>query len=104
MAFVDIDKAFDRVLREVVWWAQRYLGVDEWIVSVIKAMYKDASTKVRLNERVSERERVGLSMLRLGCIRAQFSAHCYSSLCWRLCQENSWKAYLWNCFMRMILF
>ena len=51
MAFVDLEKAFDRVPREVVWWALRYLGVDEWIVSVIKAMYEDASTKVRMNGR-----------------------------------------------------
>ena len=29
MAFVDLEKAFDRVPREVVWWALRYLGVDE---------------------------------------------------------------------------
>ena len=50
---VDLEKAFDRVPREVVWWALRYLGVDEWIVSVIKAMYEDASTKVRMNERES---------------------------------------------------
>ena len=49
MAFVDLEKAFDRVLREVVWWALRYLGVDEWMVSVIRAMYEDATTKVRLN-------------------------------------------------------
>ena len=27
----------------------RYLGVDEWIVSVIRAMYEDATTKVKLN-------------------------------------------------------
>ena len=39
MGFVDLEKAFDR---EVVWWSLRYLGVDEWIVSVIKAMYEDA--------------------------------------------------------------
>ena len=100
MAFVDLEKAFDRVPREVVWWALRYLGVDEWIVSVIKAMYEDASTKVRMNGR----ERVRLLMLKLGCTRARFSAHCYSLSCWRLCLENSGKAYLWNCFMRMILF
>ena len=54
MAFVDLEKAFDRVPREVVWWALRYLGVDEWIVSVIKAMYEDASTKMRMNGRESK--------------------------------------------------
>ena len=53
MAFVDFEKAFDRVPWEVVWWALRYLGVDEWIMSVIKAMYEDASTKVRMNGRES---------------------------------------------------
>ena len=37
MAFVDLEKAFDTVPWEVAWWALRYLGVDEWIVSVIKA-------------------------------------------------------------------
>ena len=39
MAFVDLDQAFDRVVREVVWWALRCLDVDEWILSLIKAMY-----------------------------------------------------------------
>ena len=53
MVFIDLEKAFDRVPREVVWWALRYLGVDEGIVSVIKAMYEDALTKVRLNWRKS---------------------------------------------------
>ena len=68
MAFVDLEKAFDRVPREVVWWALRYLGVDEWIVSVIRAMYEDATTKVKLNGR----ERVRLSVLGWGCIRDLF--------------------------------
>ena len=30
---MNLKKAFDRVPGEVVWWALRYLGVDEWIVS-----------------------------------------------------------------------
>ena len=30
---------------------QRHLGVGEWIVLVIKSMYEDASTKVRMNRR-----------------------------------------------------
>ena len=54
MAFVDLEKAFDRVPREVVWWALRKLGVDEWQVSVIQAMYADTSTMVKLNGRVSK--------------------------------------------------
>ena len=57
MNFVDLDTAFDRVPREVDWWALRYLYVDECIVSVIKAMYENASTKVRMNGRERERER-----------------------------------------------
>ena len=32
MAFVDLEKAFDRVPRKVIWWARRKLGVEEWIV------------------------------------------------------------------------
>ena len=53
MAFIDLEKAFDRVPREVVWWALRTLGVDEWLVTVIRAMYADTSTMVKLSGRVS---------------------------------------------------
>ena len=47
IAFVDLEKAFDRVPREVLWWALRRVGVDEWIVNVIKAMYEGATTAVK---------------------------------------------------------
>ena len=30
MAFVDLEKVLDRESQKVVWWALRYLGVDEW--------------------------------------------------------------------------
>jgi len=48
LAFVDLEKAFDRVPREVLWWALRKLGVDEWMVNVIRAMYEGATTAVKL--------------------------------------------------------
>ena len=49
---------------EVVWWGLRYQGVDEWIVSVIKAMYEDALTKVRLNGRKSRAFNVNVGVHR----------------------------------------
>ena len=56
--------------------------MDEWTVSVIKAMYEDATTKVRLNGRESNAFSV-----RVEYMRNMFSVHC-----------------LWNCFMQMISF
>src|SRR5580698_5591187 len=47
IAFVDLEKAFDRVPREVLWWALRQLGVEEWMVDIIKALYNGAKTSVR---------------------------------------------------------
>jgi hypothetical protein len=47
-AFVDLEKAFDRVPREIVWWALRLLGVEEWLVTVIRAMYDGVTTAVRM--------------------------------------------------------
>ena len=38
MAFVDLEKAFDQVPRRVVWWTLRKLGVDKWIVRLVKGM------------------------------------------------------------------
>jgi hypothetical protein len=48
IAFVDLEKAFDRVPREVLWWALRKLGVDEWMINVVKAMYDGSTTAVKL--------------------------------------------------------
>jgi len=44
---VDLEKAFDRVPREVISWAMRKLGVEEWLVSVVMSVYTDAKTVVR---------------------------------------------------------
>ena len=52
--FVDLEKAFDRVPRQVLWWAMRKLGVQEWVISVVKSMYENARSKVRLGSDLSE--------------------------------------------------
>ena len=46
-AFVDLEKAFDRVPREVVRWVLRMLGVDEWLIRTVMALYTEACTIVR---------------------------------------------------------
>jgi len=46
-AFVDLEKAFDRVPREVTRWAIRKAGVDEWLVKAVMVMYEGAQTVVR---------------------------------------------------------
>ena len=45
--FVDSEKAFDGVPREVISWAMRKLGVEEWLVSAVMSMYAGAKTVVR---------------------------------------------------------
>jgi len=44
---VDLEKAFDRVPREVIRWTLRKLGVEEWLVSAVMSMYTGAKTVVR---------------------------------------------------------
>ena len=54
MAFVDLEKAFDRVPRKVIWWALRKLGVDEWIVRLVQGMYSNARSRVRVGKGYSD--------------------------------------------------
>ena len=48
--FVDLEKAFDRVPREVIRWALCKLGVEEWLLSAVMFMYIGAKTEKHLLE------------------------------------------------------
>ena len=58
MAFVDLEKAFDRVPRKVIWWALRKLEVEEWIVRLVQRMYANARSCVHVGEGYSEEFKV----------------------------------------------
>jgi len=45
--FVDLEKAFDRMPREVISLAMRKLGVEEWLVSAVMSVYTGAKTVIR---------------------------------------------------------
>ena len=61
-AFVDLEKAFDRIPRRVLWWALRSLGVEEWAIRVIQGMYRNARSRVRVNGQYSEEFNVGVGV------------------------------------------
>ena len=52
--FVDLEKAFDRVPRQVVTWASRKVGLEEWIIRVVKAMYENAKSTVNINGTIGD--------------------------------------------------
>ena len=54
LVFVDLEKAYDRVPREVVWEVLGKRGVDETYVKIIKDMYKGANTKIKTRTGLSE--------------------------------------------------
>ena len=51
---MDVEKAFDRVPREMVRWACRNLGVDEWLIRTVMVLYTEACTVVRTDAGLSE--------------------------------------------------
>lgn len=54
MTFIDLEKAFDRVPRELIWQALRAQGVPEHYIHLVKDMYRDVTTKVRSPAGISE--------------------------------------------------
>ena len=44
-AFVDLEKAFDRVPRDAVCWNLRKLGAEEWLVKIVQSIYTDPRSR-----------------------------------------------------------
>ena len=51
---MDLEKAFDRVPREVLWWALTELGLEEWAVRTVQSMYSNARSRVHVNGHLSD--------------------------------------------------
>ena len=51
MAFIDLEKAFDRVPRKVICRALRKLCVEEWIVPLVQGMYANAWSGVHVGNK-----------------------------------------------------
>ena len=52
--FIDLEKAYDGVPRDVLWWALMKKGVSLRYIDLIKDMYEGANTNVRTSEGLSD--------------------------------------------------
>ena len=54
-AFVNLEKAFNRVPRGIVRWAMRKLNVDEWVIGLTMAMQEFSNSAVKVNNSVGNK-------------------------------------------------
>ena len=47
--FADLEKAFNKVPRKVLWWTLRKIGLPEWVVGVVQIMYQNARSRMMIN-------------------------------------------------------
>ena len=53
-AFIDFTKAFDYVVRDILWYKLIKLGVRCQILKVIKSMYENIKSRVKSNNKLSD--------------------------------------------------
>ena len=54
LAFIDLEKAYDRVNREKLWEALRQAQVEEGLVRAVQSLYMECEAKVKVGEKYSE--------------------------------------------------
>ena len=60
--FVDLEKAYDRVPREILCWCLRRKGVSEKLVRMVMKTYQDCKTAVRTIEGLSREFEIGVGL------------------------------------------
>ena len=50
MVFIDLEKAYDKILQNVMWWALDRYKVPTKYVAIIKDMYNNVMTRVRTSD------------------------------------------------------
>ncbi len=81
-AFMDLEKAYDKVDRKGLWDTQRVYGVGGQLLEGIKSFYENASASVRVNGELSESFKVKVGV-RQGCVMSAWLFSIYMDGCIR---------------------
>lgn len=79
LTIANLEKVIDKVPSSLIW----LLSVDEWFVKSVQVMYKDAVSKIRVNNNFSNEFR-GM----IGIYHSSISVFSYSSQSMRTSQRN----------------
>ena len=71
MVFVDLEKAYDTLTREVLWVCMRKQKIPEGYIRLVQDMYQGATTRVKSKRGISEHFEVGIG-LHQGSALSQF--------------------------------
>ena len=95
-AFIDLEKAYDRVPREELWECLRLAKTSECYIKIIKDMYDGATTTVRSAAELTEEFKVGIGLHQGSAL----SSFLFSIIIDRL-TENIRKDAPWICCLQM---
>ena len=84
MCFVDLEKAYDRVLRGKLWGVLQEYGIDGQILWAIRSLYSDCRSCVRVSGMSSDSFPVPVG-LRQGCVLSPFLFLVYMD---RICRRS----------------
>ena len=90
--FVDLEKAYDRVPRELIYWSLRKKGVPEEMITKVKMLYTEAKTRIRTSKgptnefhiKVGLHQGSALSPFLFVTILDAISQHCRIGIPWEL--------------------
>ena len=89
--FVDLEKAYDRVPREVLYWCLRRKGVSEKLVRMVTETYQDCKTAVRTIEGLSREFEIGVGLHQGSAMSPLLFAVIIDVLSEHLRAENLWE-------------
>ncbi|KAI5640813.1 reverse transcriptase (RNA-dependent DNA polymerase) domain-containing protein [Phthorimaea operculella] len=79
-AFVDLEKAYDRVVRNELWSALSMHGVSSSLIRALKSLYKDSSACVRINGAYTELFNIEKGV-RQGCVASPWLFNLFMDSC-----------------------